>query len=789
MYPTISEYLEAIKSAEDNFEQLKHLRPVLDDDGQPVMTGGNFAEVFKMEDKRTGKFHAVKCFLREQEGRAEAYRQIAEELEYVSSTFLTPIKYLDKELFVDTSNSDESEFPVLLMDWVEGETLDKYIIHKKYDGYKLSALVQNFYQLSTWLLSQPFAHGDLKPDNIIVTNEGNLVLIDYDGMYVPKMRGQKSRENGTPNYCNPYYDNNSLRSAFSKKIDDFAIVHILLSLNVYSIFPYLISNEMDFSLFRYEDFYNLSNNSLYQKIISENIDVNTSILITLFQKLLYSGGFSIKEWKLLDFTTPRQNYLNLEELMCSLDNIVLAVNLAYSSMLYKDPARNEFELNQYKDLGNRIGLAIEIQENLKKHEWPYDFSGIKYSRLKPNGVDIREGIVQNIASYVLRYLYGIVKYTTITNSLSSNIYGGESDVFTQSYDDKKYESYLDEFVRDQELCTKKYRYLYVFDIKDFFKSVDVDRLKDVFWENTFTKVEWFDDLFGGLLEKSGLQGLNPCSEVDFFFANLYLKSLDEIMMQYDGIKYYRYCDDIRVFSNDDSLQESLTRTIGSVLSQMSLELNSGKTKLIDTKNDMIEMAKACFVISSRLYFGTKQITSLVDGKKLAEIIENDLTTTYLFKLVNTYGTSENHLEDLFYIIRNVHKNAVLYKKISELIFETEIGMGYTYDSMLFSYILKNIVDILNDEKVEGFVKYWVLRTFFCTDEHYYKKYIVEENRWKEQSWYPKPCYMAQISNILEKKFRKASSNTLLYHISDYIISIVEPFDPDDKAIVVDNLPF
>ena len=36
MYPTISEYLEAIKSAKDNFDQLKHLRPVLDDDGQPA---------------------------------------------------------------------------------------------------------------------------------------------------------------------------------------------------------------------------------------------------------------------------------------------------------------------------------------------------------------------------------------------------------------------------------------------------------------------------------------------------------------------------------------------------------------------------------------------------------------------------------------------------------------------------------------------------------------------------------------------------------------------------------
>ena len=119
-YPLISEYVEAIKAAEDNFDQLKHLRPVFGEDGEPVMTSGNFAVVFKMKDEQTGKLHAVKCFLKEQEGRAEAYRQIAEELEYVSSTFLTPIKYLDKELFVDSSNSEDSEFPVLLMDWVEG---------------------------------------------------------------------------------------------------------------------------------------------------------------------------------------------------------------------------------------------------------------------------------------------------------------------------------------------------------------------------------------------------------------------------------------------------------------------------------------------------------------------------------------------------------------------------------------------------------------------------------------------------------------------------------------------
>ena len=52
-YPLISEYIDAIKAAEDNFEELKNLRPVLDDDGQPVMSSGNFAVVFKKNWKKS----------------------------------------------------------------------------------------------------------------------------------------------------------------------------------------------------------------------------------------------------------------------------------------------------------------------------------------------------------------------------------------------------------------------------------------------------------------------------------------------------------------------------------------------------------------------------------------------------------------------------------------------------------------------------------------------------------------------------------------------------------------
>lgn len=143
-YPLISEYIEAIKAAEDNFKELVNLRAVFGNDGQPVMTSGNFAVVFKMKDEETGKLYALKCFTKEQEGREEAYHQIADALKNVDSPYFVSLRYLEKELFVDTNQTDETEFPVLLMDWVEGKTLDKYLRENLDDKYALEMLVIPF---------------------------------------------------------------------------------------------------------------------------------------------------------------------------------------------------------------------------------------------------------------------------------------------------------------------------------------------------------------------------------------------------------------------------------------------------------------------------------------------------------------------------------------------------------------------------------------------------------------------------------------------------------------------
>ena len=301
-YPLISEYIEAIKAAEDNFDQLKHLRPVLDDDGLPVMTSGNFAVVFKMKDEQIGKLYAVKCFTKEQEGRAEAYKLITEELATVDSPYILSIKYLEKELFVDTEQTDETEFPVLLMDWVEGKTLDKYLRENLDDKYALEMLAYRFSQLAQWLIPQPFAHGDLKPDNILVCEDGTLVLVDYDGMYVPAMRGQKARELGSPDFRHP----SRTEDDFDEHIDDFPLISILFSLKAISLKPQLLEKygAQDRLLLSENDYRDLSRSEILDVLKTLIQDAELAVIVSLFIIASSQNNLSLVSVSLINASKP-----------------------------------------------------------------------------------------------------------------------------------------------------------------------------------------------------------------------------------------------------------------------------------------------------------------------------------------------------------------------------------------------------------------------------------------------------------------------------------------------------
>ena len=300
-YPLISEYVRAIQDASNNLDELAHLVPVQDDHGEPYRSSGAFAVVFKMKDEQTGKCYALKCFTEEQEGRAEAYRQIADELEFVDSSYITSVKYLDKEIFVDSS-CEEDEFPVLLMDWIDGETMENYIAENYQDNYAMAMLCYRFCKMAAWLRSQQFAHGDIKPDNIMVRPDGNLTLVDYDGMFVSAMKGQKSPTIGTKDFSHP------LRTVddFDETIDDFALASIALSLKAISLRPSLLDEYggADRLLFSVEDYRDLSNSNVFVSLSELLGDTDLLLLYSIFNIACVKKNLSFVSFRMFYIALP-----------------------------------------------------------------------------------------------------------------------------------------------------------------------------------------------------------------------------------------------------------------------------------------------------------------------------------------------------------------------------------------------------------------------------------------------------------------------------------------------------
>ena len=294
-YPLISEYVKTIQDAGDNLDKLSYLTPVLDDHGEPYRSSGAFAVVFKMQDKSSGKYYALKCFTEEQEGRADAYRQIADELDMVDSPYITSVKYMEKELFAD-SQCEEDEFPVLLMDWVEGETMETYISSNYCNQYAMSMLCYRFGKMAAWLRTQSFAHGDVKPDNIIVRPDGSLSLVDYDGMFVPSMKGCKSPTVGTKDFSHP------LRTVddFDETIDDFSLANIALSLKAISMKPTLLDiyGASDRLLFSENDYRNPSNSKVISALQELMCDKDFCTLYSLFMLALVRKELSACSFRL-----------------------------------------------------------------------------------------------------------------------------------------------------------------------------------------------------------------------------------------------------------------------------------------------------------------------------------------------------------------------------------------------------------------------------------------------------------------------------------------------------------
>lgn len=231
-YPTISQYIDALNQPELFVQRLKGISLLLGDAGRPIYSSGNFGVVFKVQ--LNSKTYALKCFTREQIGRAEAYSKITKALPV--SQHLIKVEYLDREILIAPHGEPHLRYyDLLLMEYVEGQTLANKLqmALKTQDTELLLDLSIKFNELALWLLNQEFAHGDLKPENILISEDGEIQIVDYDGVYTPEMRGERQREIGTRAYQHP----KRAEMNFSKEIDHYSVLLISVSLYLLALDP------------------------------------------------------------------------------------------------------------------------------------------------------------------------------------------------------------------------------------------------------------------------------------------------------------------------------------------------------------------------------------------------------------------------------------------------------------------------------------------------------------------------------------------------------------------------
>jgi len=246
-WPTPQDYNEAMQAPWLNLNDraLKSGKPALDFLGLPRPMTGAFASVYRVECE--GRTYAVKLFLRKVPDQQSRYAELSKSINSKDLFYTVGFQYQHEGVTIRGEN-----YPLLKMDWAEGVNLDAYVADHLAEPGALSVLLHHFRKMTNKLRQSGVAHGDLQHGNILVKN-GELRLVDYDGMYVSQLKGLRSNELGHSNFQHP------ARSAehFAPYLDNFSAWSIHTSLLCLSVDPSLwqkLSAGDDCLLFRKADY-------------------------------------------------------------------------------------------------------------------------------------------------------------------------------------------------------------------------------------------------------------------------------------------------------------------------------------------------------------------------------------------------------------------------------------------------------------------------------------------------------------------------------------------------------
>lgn len=216
MISSISQYLLAVKHIDKMSRNLATMciYPIFESGKSlvPKCHAGNSVIVFEV--MCDGKKKALRVYTRQHPNLRAIYGD----------------SYYPKEILINCDTDRFLMADAVLCDWYEGVTLQTKIEELCKNPVKMAYLSQMFEAFAIELLNKRWAHGDLKPENIIFSQDG-LHLIDLDASYHEGFSQEDCIEIGTRQFQHPQRS----RHNFDRNIDDYPIALITTVLAALSL--------------------------------------------------------------------------------------------------------------------------------------------------------------------------------------------------------------------------------------------------------------------------------------------------------------------------------------------------------------------------------------------------------------------------------------------------------------------------------------------------------------------------------------------------------------------------
>lgn len=361
--PNKQDILTAIKNLDSflRLPELKGAKPRLNKNGNPYVHVGGFNMVFQLTHmKKTWAFRVWHVPMGENQDR---FNKISKYLTTKRLPYFADFIYDEKALVVDGQHVD-----TIRMEWLDGVLFKEYIEKNLKEPVKLKALADKFLKMCQTLRDNQISHGDLQEGNILVSDSGEIRLVDYDSVCIPEIEGQKELVTGLKGYQHPSKFKGGTTS--SLKSDYFSELIIYLSLLAFSERPELWSKyqvkDTNYLLFAETDFENLKASQIYADLkgISPKID---HLLIVLKSYLNTDNYLDLKPFSELrpneeeDISIPspddrrprkvKKPELKKKNLVGALFAIVLSAFIAvliFTSVGEKEHTQSDEELNNLK---------------------------------------------------------------------------------------------------------------------------------------------------------------------------------------------------------------------------------------------------------------------------------------------------------------------------------------------------------------------------------------------------------------------------------------------------------